>query len=315
MLNLFRLLTLDGTLAIRNLAACAGLLGLAACAGCQSGPSPSAEFVTQAEQLHQGSLASAVTRDKDLNDYFDEMSQRIIAGASAADPAKTRDPVLAHMRFHLVGSETVNAFDTGGGHIYVYNGLFQLCRNEDELASVMAHEYAHAVSLDLEKTGMKPLVGGSLDRAAYQYVLYPFSGTTELAADELAFGFYLRGGWDPARFGDVFDRLRAMNLDFPSSGRPSLGARALSARGIASHVPPESRNWRQPGVADAQTFKELRARANGSSERADPGNRAWLFLRAFPNCLLTADMPDQRAAQTQLKKDITPVQSSTPEPN
>ena len=86
------------------------------------------------------------------------------------------------MRFHLVGSETVNAFDTGGGHIYVYNGLFQLCQNEDELAAVMAHEFAHAVSLDIEKTGMKPLTAGSLDRTAYQFVLYPFTGAAELAA-------------------------------------------------------------------------------------------------------------------------------------
>jgi hypothetical protein len=309
------MLTFHSACAVRAMVACAGLLALAGGAGCQSGPSPSAEFVAQAEQLHRGSLASAVSSDKDLNDYFDEMGQRVVAGAAAADPAKARDPVLAHIRFHLVGSETVNAFDTGGGHIYVYNGLFQLCQNEDELASIMAHEFAHAVTLDLEKSGMKPLTGATLDRIAYQFVLYPFNGPTELAADELAFSFYLRGGWDPARFGDVFDRLRTKGLDFPSSTRPSLAARALAARGIAAHVPPESRNWRQPTVADAQTFRELRARANGSSERADPVNRAWLYLRAFPNCLLPTDMPDQHAAQAQLKKDTTPTQSSTPEPN
>jgi len=313
MLNRLSMSTLTWGRAVRGLLACMGLFALAVCAGCQNGPTPAAEFVTQAEQLHRGSLASAVNRDKDLDDYFDEMGRRVIAGATAADPAKTHDPVFAHMGFHLVGSETVNAFDTGGGHIYVYNGLLQLCQSEDELAAVMAHEFAHAVSLDIEKTGMKPLPAGSLDRMAYQFVLYPFTGTTELSADDLAFSFYVRGGWDPARFADIFDRLRVRNLDLPSTGHPTLSARAAAAREAASHLSPESRNWRQPTVADAQTFKELRARANAGSERADPTNRAWLYLRAFPNCLLPADMPDQRAAQAQLKKDTTPVQNTTPE--
>src|SRR5579862_9152637 len=114
---------------IFGLLTCLGIFAMLICGGCQNGPTPAAEFVSQAEHLHRDSLASAVTRDKDLNEYFAEMGRRVIAGAAAADPTKTRDPVFSHMQFHLVGSETINAFDTGGGHIYIYNGLFQLCQN------------------------------------------------------------------------------------------------------------------------------------------------------------------------------------------
>ena len=152
MLNRFMSLSTPWACAVRRLIASAGLLALAVCAGCQNGPTPSAEFVTQAEQLHRNSLASAVSTDKDLNDYLDEIGRRVVAGATATDAGKTRDPVLAHMRFHLVGSETINAFDTGGGHAYIYNGPSPTRQNEEETGGGCGPWFAHAVNLDIQKT-------------------------------------------------------------------------------------------------------------------------------------------------------------------
>ena len=40
--------------------------------------------------------------------------------------------------------ETLNAFATPGGYIYVYTGLIKFLDTEDELAGVMGHEIAHA---------------------------------------------------------------------------------------------------------------------------------------------------------------------------
>lgn len=40
--------------------------------------------------------------------------------------------------------ETLNAFVTPGGYIYVYTGLIKYLESEDQLAGVLAHEIAHA---------------------------------------------------------------------------------------------------------------------------------------------------------------------------
>ncbi|GAB3533281.1 M48 family metalloprotease [Pontibacter brevis] len=40
--------------------------------------------------------------------------------------------------------ETLNAFATPGGYIYVYTGLIQYLEDEDHFAGVLAHEIAHA---------------------------------------------------------------------------------------------------------------------------------------------------------------------------
>lgn len=40
--------------------------------------------------------------------------------------------------------KTVNAFCTPGGYIFVYTGLIKMAANEDQLASVIGHEIAHA---------------------------------------------------------------------------------------------------------------------------------------------------------------------------
>jgi hypothetical protein len=299
---------------------------VAALTGCNSGPVPAAEFVQQAEQLHRGALASTITRNTDLNDYFAEVGRRVVQGASDASGGKFRDPTFANMQFHLVGSETPNAFTTGGSHIYIYNGVFQLCESEEELAAVMAHEFAHAVDLDVQRTGMRPTPGDTLDRIAYLYVANALSPSLEDEADRRAFDFYARGGWDPSKYADVFARLQARGLDRPQAAPGALAgrgatlvpgiplqARATAANALARNLPAASRGWRKATVADPQTFKDLRTRAASSpqGERSTPQNRSWLFLRAFPNCLLPTDLPDQQAAQQQLKRDITPVTPPT----
>lgn len=59
-------------------------------------------------------------------------------------------PVLAsstrtnlEWRIGLIPSTQVNAFTVGNGVIFVYDGLVDYCANEEELASVIAHEVGH----------------------------------------------------------------------------------------------------------------------------------------------------------------------------
>src|SRR5882724_1015260 len=89
----------------------------------------------------------------ELSTYLQQIGDRVIDAAKDLDaegygPATHKKEDNAwmfsnRMKFHLVNSKTLNAFTTGGEHMYIYNALFQACDSEDELAAVMAHEYGH----------------------------------------------------------------------------------------------------------------------------------------------------------------------------
>jgi WD40 repeat protein len=49
-------------------------------------------------------------------------------------------------RFYLVNFPRINAFSLPGGRVYVARKLIAACRNEDELAGVLAHEIGHGIT-------------------------------------------------------------------------------------------------------------------------------------------------------------------------
>jgi beta-barrel assembly-enhancing protease len=54
-------------------------------------------------------------------------------------------------KFHVVQSREINGFSIPGGHIYITTALLKLA-NDDELASVLAHEVGHVVARHSLKT-------------------------------------------------------------------------------------------------------------------------------------------------------------------
>ena len=279
-----------------------GLLGtllLVSCTGC-FGPAPAAEYVRQAQRLHEGALASAVTSNADLRDYVQLVGQRLIDGAKAAEPGKVHDPVLSEMHFHLVGCPIPNVFTTGGSHIYVNSALMGLAQTEDELAAAVAHAYAHALNLDVEHVGMRPDPARSLQGIGWDFVVDRFKLPQEQEADELAQKLYTQAGYDPARFAALFDRLAQVAApQAPDRIPPSARAQAARLRAKDS-----SRSRRPFPVADPRTFSSLRGQAASLQPTGSP--EAQVLLRAFPNCLLSGDLPDQQAAQQQLRPPPPP---------
>ncbi|MBO7654248.1 MAG: M48 family metalloprotease [Kiritimatiellae bacterium] len=63
--------------------------------------------------------------------------------------------------FQIFRSEEVNAFAAPGGMILISHGLLKCCRNEDELAAVIAHEIGHVE----KKHGLKAIRTGRLSSA------------------------------------------------------------------------------------------------------------------------------------------------------
>lgn len=301
------------------------------------------QVISQARDVHSG-LAPAVINDPQIANYMQSVGDRIIQAAQeytretggskpfqkAGDSSWIFDGGL---KFHLVNSKTLNAFTTGGEHMYVYNQLLQECDSEDALAAVMAHEFAHVYSRHVAKginrqyAGLGAAavagaagyaVGGSARGqeyggtfagaalAASQFITAGFTRDDENEADKLGFSFYVRAGWDPAKFDDFFQHLIEKGLDTTPellSDHPSLKNRVTATKERINRLPRNASEWRRPEIANANQFHQLQQRANEDARNSPSDEtlaKAQTLLSAFPSCVTAQDQPDQKAAQTRL---------------
>ncbi|HET6630302.1 MAG TPA: M48 family metallopeptidase [Woeseiaceae bacterium] len=119
----------------------------------------------------------------------------------------------------VFADDQVNAFALPGRKIGVYQGLLSVAENQDQLATVIAHEVAHVVAqhgneristqfaanagLELlsalagEPTRTKQLLFGLLGVGTQVGVLLPFSRTQESEADLLGLRLMAEAGFDP----------------------------------------------------------------------------------------------------------------------
>ncbi|MEH1944936.1 MAG: M48 family metalloprotease [Nostoc sp.] len=88
------------------------------------------------KQINQELVGSEVRlyRDPEVNRYVEQVGRRLAANSDRPDLPYT---------FQVVESDTINAFATLGGYVYVHTGLLKTADNEAELASVLAHEIGH----------------------------------------------------------------------------------------------------------------------------------------------------------------------------
>jgi predicted Zn-dependent protease len=306
------------------------------------------QIIDQADQAHSG-LKPAVINDRELADYIQSVGDRIVEAAKEADrnkvgpPSHFKDPdrdwmFSKKMQFHFVNSKTLNAFTTGGEHMYIYTALFQLCQDENDLAAVMSHEYAHVYCRHVQKgtqrqyaiIGSALAVGaagalaggkehateygsaaGGAAMAAGQLVGTTFTRGDEAQADEYGFYFYTHAGWDPQLFGHFFQLMIDKGYDKGVaylSDHPTLASRVEAAKKRARELGPEADRWRRPPVASASRFRELQARAAQLSKTLpDDASLAKTqqLLAAIPrSCLTPAIQADQLEAQKRLQRDM-----------
>jgi hypothetical protein len=119
----------------------------------------------------------------------------------------------------------------------------------------------------------------------------------EQAADKLAFDIFIKAGYDPEQYVALFEELTDRYPAGQAIDRQPMIVRTQAARQWAQAAP---RTRRPLPVADPKTFLALRKsvadRANGS-----PTLLAYVILRAFPNCMLASDLPEQLEAQEKLR--------------
>ncbi|HTZ39232.1 MAG TPA: M48 family metalloprotease, partial [Syntrophales bacterium] len=178
--------------------------------------------------------ANALSKNQRANDFVRKIGQQILAN---------QQRVPFDFQFHIVNSSAINAFATPGGYIYVFRGLIVLAENESELASVMAHEIAHAnrrhINDMLERTqklnyaALAGILAGALlgggsgagaavamgTMAGAQSLALKYSRENEEEADRFGMGYLTAAGYDPSSMVD-FMRLMRRN-EFYSNNVPS----------------------------------------------------------------------------------------------
>jgi predicted Zn-dependent protease len=73
----------------------------------------------------------------------------------------TKPETFGGYHFVLLDTEEINAFSAPGGLVMISRGMVRLCKNEDELAAVLAHEVGHVEN----QHGLKAIRKGRLTSA------------------------------------------------------------------------------------------------------------------------------------------------------
>jgi predicted Zn-dependent protease len=90
-----------------------------------------------------------------------------------------RPETFGGYHFLVLDSDEINAFAAPGGLILVTRGMVRCCRNEDELAAVLAHEICHVT----KKHGLAAIKQGRLTNA---FTIIAAEGAKQAGSEQLA---------------------------------------------------------------------------------------------------------------------------------
>lgn len=138
-------------------------------------------------------------RNPEVVNYVNEIGQRLAASSDRSNIPYT---------FQVVDDDSVNAFATSGGFVYINKGLIREAETEAELAGVIAHEIGHIVGRHsvnrMREIALANGIVGALGvseedlvNIGVQLALFlPNSRGAEYHADELAYTNMGRAGYD-----------------------------------------------------------------------------------------------------------------------
>jgi predicted Zn-dependent protease len=141
-----------------------------------------------------------------------EVARRIVRAASI-EPLQREINLRRGYRFeweaNVLANDQVNAFCLPGGKIAVFEGILPVTQNDDQLATVLSHEIAHALahhsSERLAREGLNPGPSGGFWARA-------FDRAQESEADHIGLFLMTFAGYDPdeaVRFWRRMERLSA----------------------------------------------------------------------------------------------------------
>jgi predicted Zn-dependent protease len=221
--------------------------------------------------------------DAPLTQYLQSLADRL----SKAEGLPADMTITAH----FINDDTVNAFATLGGHVFIFRGLLESIPNENALAMVMAHEIAHvkyrhpikslgrgvvtgtAIAIVSTAAG-GDIVGDVLGKTGLLTTL-KFSRDQEQHADEEALASLFQLYGHVAGANTVFEVLKQAHKNDPNppeffSSHPHTDNRIDNLAAVAAEhewptkgkitpLPPQFKGWIKQAAAKSQDKKKSKA--------------------------------------------------------
>ncbi len=177
-----------------------------------------------AEQQRRIRQTSTLLRDRVVTEYVRKLGEEL---------ARSSESTPFELRFYVIEDESLNAFATFGGAIYIHSGIINVSNDVSELAGVIAHEIGHVTARHLAQNARRQRNTGVLaklaavvarlflrvpivDRATEELTelaalgyLNSFSREFEAEADTLAVKALIKAGYDPEGTIRLFRKLQS----------------------------------------------------------------------------------------------------------
>ncbi|HET9337808.1 MAG TPA: M48 family metalloprotease [Casimicrobiaceae bacterium] len=250
--------------------------------------SPAQERKIGETALKQLRAAGGYLNDPEVNDYLNELGQRLVA---------VRNDSRFEFLFFAVPDPSINAFAMPGGFIGVNTGLILLTQSESELASVLAHEITHVTQnhiarmLESQKTSLLmslaalavaliaarsnssasgDMVGAAITSAQALSIQNQlnFTRENEYEADRIGFDRLDAAGFDVGGAATLMERLQKASRFADGSVPTYLRTHPVTYERIAeAQARAQNKPYRQ--VADSPDFQMVRALLRSYMGRPD----------------------------------------------
>jgi predicted Zn-dependent protease len=194
---------------------------------------------------------------------------KVITGTNDANRIKAIGSKIAKVanrsdfnwEFNLVQNDALNAFCLPGGKVVVYTGILKVARNDDQLATVISHEIAHALarhgaermSSSMVQQGVQVLGNVVLAAGAPEYqnvfnqtygigtqvgVMLPYGRMQESEADEIGIYLMHKAGYniyEALKFWENMSEGKKETSDFLST-HPSSATRIKDLEKVIAKV-------------------------------------------------------------------------------
>ncbi|KAL7590039.1 uncharacterized protein LOC111904027 [Lactuca sativa] len=163
-------------------------------------------------------------KDEVLDDMWVDQSRK--KGKEKGEKSATGHLEGLNWEVLVVNDHVVNAFCLPGGKIVVFTGLLEHFRTDEEIATIIGHEVAHAVARHAAEQITKNLWFTIGQLILYQFVMpdlvntmsnlllkLPFSRRMEIEADYIGLLLMASAGYDPRVAPKVFEKLGQVSGD------------------------------------------------------------------------------------------------------